>query len=491
MKLEDIIHHKISIHWNTLKTDDELVRQIQTKLSAIALYPEGKSIDGRYGSRTEQALTEFCQRFSLSHQKKQQLDRHFAEKLLAPPATPSPNLTVGRDRLYTEFLNTAQDGTVDHPKFFYQGVHTSPRLLDIPNYPSYLMRKPNHRTVTAFPEVTPDFQPYPSLGKIPPLQEKRLDFLHPDITEACICVGSFTRDQLYTKWLSRNALHNDEFWSATKIIPLLYTLSQISEKAPQSNIDYCNIRGWNSFGDYINIPLQQLANDLISYEQKIATSNSLGAMFKRFIPQTSLETWLKKITGNHRLIFQGRYGETPFVSFPELYNRTTAQKLLTSDPNPPRWESNTLSAYDLTRMISLLGWHYYLPTSARLPEVQWHHLECAVKALGQDSARLTDVALQKLNLESYLNPIVVLSKLGNGVTSMRHRTEAVYVAFVHLLDNRPQNWQQPSRLITYAMALRGAKKLDPRNPNQEAKQLDARMVTEVTEIVRRALQGEL
>ncbi|WP_292831605.1 hypothetical protein [Nostoc sp. JL33] len=41
------------------------------------------------------------------------------------------------------------------------------------------------------------------------------------------------------------------------------------------------------------------------------------------------------------------------------------------------------------------------------------------------------------------------------------------------------------------MALRGGKALQPRDPNQEVVELDARMATEVTEIVHRVLESEL
>ncbi|NEP29864.1 MAG: peptidoglycan-binding protein, partial [Moorea sp. SIO3I6] len=50
---------------------------------------------------------------------------------------------------------------------------------------------------------------------------------------------------------------------------------------------------------------------------------------------------------------------------------------------------------------------------------------------------------------------------------------------------------KPAKLITFSMALRGAKVLEPRDCNREAVELDARIATEVTEILRRAVMGEL
>ena len=58
MKLEEIVNQNLVIDLTTLKTDEELIEQIQTKLSKLGLYP-ASLIDGLYGDRTETALTEF------------------------------------------------------------------------------------------------------------------------------------------------------------------------------------------------------------------------------------------------------------------------------------------------------------------------------------------------------------------------------------------------------------------------------------------------
>ena len=244
----------------------------------------------------------------------------------------------------------------------------------ISDYPHRLLQKPDGKKVICATKPNPDFQSYPPVGTIPKIDEEGLQFLHPEITEACVCVGTFVERKLQVKWLGRNALSNDEFWSGTKIIPLVYLVSQANRQSAETDIDTCNIRGVDIHERYRNLSFAELVRDVISYEYNLASSNSLGAMFKRFAPQTEIEEWLKGITGNQSLIFRGRYGEKPFINQPELYNRTTGQVLLKADSQPPQWESNTISAYDLNRIISMVGWHYYLPYLARIPGAQWHSL---------------------------------------------------------------------------------------------------------------------
>ena len=66
----------------------------------------------------------------------------------------------------------------------------------------------------------------------------------------------------------------------------------------------------------------------------------------------------------------------------------------------------------------MVGWHNYLPQKSRLSWVSWPSLESAIFALGRDPARLTDLAIQQLGLESVLDSVVILSKLGNGATGL-------------------------------------------------------------------------
>jgi hypothetical protein len=53
----------------------------------------------------------------------------------------------------------------------------------------------------------------------------------------------------------------------------------------------------------------------------------------------------------------------PLIDQPKLFDRITRLLMLAPDPLTPQWESNTVSAsaYDLTRMVSMLGWYNYIP----------------------------------------------------------------------------------------------------------------------------------
>ncbi|MEA5469172.1 peptidoglycan-binding protein [Spirulina sp. 06S082] len=503
MKLEDILHHKVTIRLDTLKSDRELVQQIQTQISYIDLYPGENWLDGDYGHRTEDAIAKFCHIYSLNSLETGSFDQDFAQNLLSLNSSSesisiqekSPtdetksdddlSLEKGRS-IYQEFLKISEKGDADYPALFYKGIKTSPYQEEIQEYPRRLLQKPDGKNVVSVNRDTSSFKPYPKRGELPEIDENSLDFLHEEITEACICVGSLVGGKLQTKWLGRNALSNDEFWSSTKIIPALYLISQCNSKYPKLDIDYCSIRGVDSQKRSQNIPVSQLLQDLISYDEKFTTSNSLGAMFKRFLPQPELEKWLQNLTGNKSAIFQGRYGEEPFINRPEIYDRISKQVLLTCDKDEPEWKSNTLSAYDLVRVISNIGWHYYLSPASRVPGAQWHSLESLVRALGNDPARLTDLAIEKLGLQDKIESVVILSKLGNGITGIRKRAEAVYVALVQfvLLEDKA-----PAKAVSLAIAMRGAKCLEPRDYNQEARELDARMATEVTEIIRHAVTG--
>ncbi|NES86990.1 MAG: peptidoglycan-binding protein [Moorea sp. SIO2B7] len=394
-----------------------------------------------------------------------------------------------REKIYQEFLKAAAKESEDLPVLLYKGIDTSPYKQEIKNYPGRLMRKPEGQKLVSGTRADETFSAYPKVGQLPEINEQYLNFLHGDIKEACICLGSFVKGEIKVKWLGRNALSNGEFWSGTKIFPILNIVSQVNTKYPYVDLDNCNIKGTNNQGITSNFSFYDLAKDVFSYESRIGSSNSLGAMFKRFSYQPNLEQWLTKITGNQKLIFRGRYGENPFINNPNLVDSKTGKILLSAHSQEPQWGENTVSAYDLTRLISMLGWHIYIPQTSRLPGAQWKSLESVIRAMGNDPARLTDLAIAKLGLEDEIDSVVIISKLGNGVTGIRLRTEAVYVALVQLIMGSKSG--EPAKLFTFSMALRGARKLEPRNLNQEAIELDARMATEVTEIIRRVVMQEL
>lgn len=494
MKLTDIIHHDVVVHLNTLKTDSELVKDIQTQLSRLGFYPSGSLIDGLYGVRTEQALTDFCKSVHLNNMDTGKFGKSWVQAL-QPESPPIPTWIEEKDRdtIYKTFLKESAKGTIDKPTLFYKGINSSVYQNQIKDYPDRLMQKADGKTLVSITQKTDDFQSFPQVGQLPEIDAQGLNFLHPEITEACLCVGSFVNGEFKTKWLGRNALSKTEFWSSSKIIPILNVVCRSNINDFRTDIDTCLIRGRDLNGKYLELSCHDVLKDILSYENRIASSNSLAAMLKQFSTPAELERWLKRMTGNQDLIFTGRYGEDPFIPEPELSTQPPKglwrprQVILQGVSERHRGE-NTITAYDLTRMISMLGWHYHIPQSSRLPGAQWHSLESVIRAMGNDSARLTDVALDILDLADKISSVVIISKLGNGVTQIRDRAEAVYVALVQFIQPSTTGIQQ---LVTLSMAIKGAKRLEPRDAQREVVELDARMATEVTEIIRRAALGQL
>ncbi|HEY9691968.1 MAG TPA: hypothetical protein V6D15_07170 [Oculatellaceae cyanobacterium] len=398
-------------------------------------------------------------------------------------------LAKDRTRVYKLFMKNALNLGAANGKlvFLYQGVQKSPYKQHIKQYPERLKEKPDGANVISSGEKivlkgsnkTVTFAPYPKIGQLPSI-DKSLDFLHSDIKEACICIGSFVDGQIKVHWLGRNALNKGQFWSATKFLPILNIISKINSKFPDSDIDNCLIKDQDKRKK--SYPVYDLAVNVVSYGDAVATSNSLAAMFKRFETRPGLELWVQKITGNNNLEFRGGYGQAAFMDNPQIFDAKKGKVLLNAAP-PSLAGNNLVTAYDLTRFISMLGWHHHIPPALRLPGTQWHSLESIIRAMGTDAARYTDIAIKVLGIDGLISSPVIISKLGNGYSNSNKRHEIVYIAFVQFIDQIPKFQGQPAKLRTFSIALRGA--------SNNLAQLDSRMATEVTEIMRRLVTEEL
>jgi hypothetical protein len=369
----------------------------------------------------------------------------------------------------------------DHVAFLDRTIKNSPIATQINQYPARLSQRPDGQSVVSYgksfqPIATKKpvtFESYPSKGTKPQIEPQGLDFLDRNIESGCVCIGSFVPGEsgIKTHWLGRNATKPLQFLSATKFIPLLNVICQVHALSPQCDIDNCMI-GTDSQGKRYRF--YELATDVVSYDARIASSNSLSAMFKRFTQRQDLEDWIKAITNNNAIEFKGYYGETPFIANPELFDTTagTTAPLLTAAPEVGTG-NNYVSAYDLVRLISMLGWHHHLSTDRRLPAAQWRSLESLVRALGWDTARYVDVALETLGLVNVMTEPVVISKLGLGNSAL------TYVALAQFIDRR----QPTAKWRTLAMALWA--------PNGTDAERDTTMATAVTEIIRRISTEEL
>ena len=415
-------------------------------------------------------------------------------------------LEAARDRqkVFNAYLAIEiQEGSdLNHLSFLDRGLASSAYKDQVKLFADRLRMAPDGKTVVSLGSAVPLtgsgqtvlFGAFPNRGVVPAIDTRALDFLHPEITEACLCVGSVVDGQLRSRWLGRNALSNAQFWSATKIVAIANLLCQANTKAASIPIGSCTIV--DSQGAVSARSFTDAAIDVVSYRKDDAAagqfiSNATAAMFKRFNSRPGLEQWFRGLTGS-TLQFRGYYGESPLMAWPQLKAGTTA---LIAAPSEGTGGENLVSAYDLTRLMAMVGWHFFIPTSAKLPGAQWHSLATFVECLGHDAARYLDAAIATLGIAPDISNVVLLSKLGFGASDSRDRTELTYTALVQFVDARLQTASQPAILRTVALTLRAAVRRvnasGSRDLNEEARQIDARMAAEVTEILRRIVTQEL
>jgi S-layer homology domain len=181
-----------------LKANARLVKELQTRFSALKIYPSGRWLDGKYGARLVAAIAEFCTVLRLPNAQTQQLDEKFAQSLLnVAPVTFILNQTENRQKVFDEYRQQESGFSADKLAFLDRGVQSSPYKAELPQFPDRLREVPDGIEVTSLGEVaktasgkTATFTPYPLRGQQPSIDAKGLDFLHPDIVAACICVGS-------------------------------------------------------------------------------------------------------------------------------------------------------------------------------------------------------------------------------------------------------------------------------------------------------------
>jgi len=392
-----------------------------------------------------------------------------------------PKLSQDRQAIFQAFFR--QENGFDALKlaFLDRSIQTSPYRNDISQAASRLQR------LKAVPLVLDRAVPYPSRGDRPAIDTSGLDFLSPEILSGCICIATAEAGQLRAKWLGRDALVNRQMWSATKFIPLLNLIDRVNGLAPTTDIDLCQVR---RAGSQSGFAFNELASGIMSYDNRIATSNSLAAMFKHFNTPAGLEKWTRQMTGNQQLAFQGRYGEVPFIQSPELWD-SRSRKVLIKSPGVEHRGQNLMSTYDLTRLVTMASWHWRLPRQAIIPNAQAHSLESLLRAMGVDTARYVDVALEMLGLSEGVASPVIVSKSGFGRSDERDRTELTYCALVQFSLPRPGASDPTAIYQQYSFGLTLIAAQRTGDGNAEARFVDALMAAEVTEIIRRIVLGQL
>lgn len=471
------------------------VTALQNALIALGFL--AGSADGVFGPATALALRDLQRRLLLLPDG---VPGPRTQAALAGPL-PLPTSVYGPLRREADALERQGLADDDHLPLLDRGLDASPFREEPPRFAARLAAAPPAAELTPYPAPA-GFAGYPPLGVVPPIVSAReergaLAFLSEAVAQACVCVGSVAADQpLKVRWYGRRALEdNVQFWSATKVIAPLHLVCQLNRRHPGVPIAATAVRcleGGHTEG------FAELFRDLVSYaprpgEPDGGGSNRIAYLFKRLGhgDEPDLQCWLRRISGNPRALLLGWHGQwdpprnrpdptfrNPFRQGAELIG--PGGVLLPHRPEPRT--RNLVSAYDLVRMLTLLGWHSQLPPDIRLPGAQWSSLATLVEGLGHDTARYLDVALERLGLLEAVSEPVILSKLGFGAETGDAGIDALtYAAFASFRDTR----FRPHRQRCFALALRV-----PTRPGAGL-EADARMGAEVTELVRRIFAEEL
>ncbi len=432
----------------------------------------------------------------------------------------NPALNASSQSIFQTFLQQEAGYGESQLAFLDRGIQNSPYRASVAQYPQRLQQPegvviPPSRQAMSAAKIASYPTPYPKQGELFFVDEGGLEFLPADILAGCVCLATTVNGELHGRWLGRDALSDRQLWSATKFIPLLNLADRINAIDPQINIGQCNVSAADS-RDGKAFPrnrkasprnrkssylLTDLATSMMTYDNRMGSSNALAVMFKRFETPARLEQWTQQMTGSQSLSFQGRYGEAPFIEQPELWRflgkplPLQRHQVLLQSAGVPYQGENLMSVYDLTRLLSMAAWHWQLPTSARIPNIQTPSLESILRILGVDTARYVEVALETLGLMEAVKSPVILSKCGFGRSDERDRTELTYCALVQFsLPRSISNPTAPDPSATYqrysACFTLIAAQADG-DVDAEARYVDALMASTVTEIIRRLVLGKL
>lgn len=122
MKIQEIVKNNLVLKLATLTADQELVREIQSRLNALGLL-QLSDVDGIFGSITKAALIRFCDLVHLNNMNTGLFGRIFFQKLMDMRGIPNSIISLSnpqnsaQNALATalKFTLKAEGGFVDHP----------------------------------------------------------------------------------------------------------------------------------------------------------------------------------------------------------------------------------------------------------------------------------------------------------------------------------------------------------------------------------------
>jgi hypothetical protein len=269
---------------------------------------------------------------------------------------------------------------------------------------------------------------YPSIGRLPNI-ELGLSFLPNNVVTATVAVAGHKDGYVGAYWVGRNPTTVQEMWSTTKSLLFPFIIAKASPKA------LSNANKWN-MGRF-SIP--QIFSDIVSYtfEYTGLSSNCLASSLKLLASRLDQERYLKSITGNALLQFQGGYGEPACMTRP----LTEKENVLLSSKTSTLG-ANSISSYDLVRMYSNLFWMNMLKPEQKIPGLSFtgpSDITPIIEGMTRDDARYFDVAVNQLGIQNNLKEVVVLSKVGMGFGN--DQLEHVYAAFIQYFQIDKQTYR--------------------------------------------------
>jgi hypothetical protein len=387
------------------------------------------------------------------------------------PTDRPPRLVNDRAATLAAFVEQErrEGSTGAHMSFLDRGLKSSPLAAEVGRIPERLAATP------AIADKGKAFTSFPDRGEQPGGGDGSLRFLHPAIRNASVVVGSPRALGFSARWYGRASRSNDQHWSATKILQALHVVSAVRGANPDlSAADAVLVDATKP--DTHGTPLSTLVREIVSYEAGAWRSNSAAGTLGRLFTRADRERWNVAQTG-HEHVFRGNYGAKPLTARPELL--VGLRPALTSPEAEGMPGPNLLSSYDLTRLVAMAAWHPHLSSEQRIEHADWRGLSMVLEAMGHDSARYADAALDRLGVRDRLSDVVIATKLGHGIRSRTGLAETVYSGVVQFVDN---GWQ-PARWRSVCFTLRGE--------HRSGVQLDAIMAGEMTELLRRVLDEEL
>jgi hypothetical protein len=323
------------------------------------------------------------------------------------------------------FALPASSGTAD-----VSGYKNSPYYAEFPSMHARVKRLTafSFGNSTSLGNSTYQFDDYPNIGRMPKI-DLGLSFLPKNIVTATVAVAGQKNGYVGAYWVGRNPNTVQEMWSSTKSLLFPFIISK----------GYLKAGGDMNHWKMGRFSIPHIISDIESYKYEYTglSSNCLSSSLKLLVSRLDQEMYLKSITGNSALQFQGGYGEPACITEPLTENGNILLSAQTST-----FGANEISSYDMVRMYSNMFWMNMLKPEQKIPGLSFagpSDITPIIEGMTRDDARYFDVAVAQLGIKNNLKEIVVLSKLGMGPSN--GKTDSIYAAFIQYFQIDKQTYR--------------------------------------------------